>query len=82
MAGSVWVAVLLGAGLGGALWLVIAGIRGTTMDPTRPPTRTARLKDAFRSPGLSARILGGITVAALTLALTRWPVAAPVCAPA
>ena len=76
MVGSVWVAVLLGAGLGGALWLVIAGIRGTTMDPARPPTRTARLKDAVRSPGLSGRILGGITVAALTLALTRWPVAA------
>ena len=73
---QVWVAVLLGAGLGGALWLMIAGIRGTTMDPTRPPTRTARLKDALRSLGLSGRILGGITVAALTLAVTRWPVAA------
>ena len=76
MVGSVWVAVLLGAALGGALWLMIAGIRGTTMDPTRPPTRTARLKDALRSPGLSGRILGGITVAALTLAVTRWPVMA------
>ena len=76
MVGSVWVAVLLGAGLGGALWLMIAGIHGTTTDPTRPPTRTARLEHAVRSPGLSGRILGGITVAALTLAVTRWPVAA------
>ena len=74
--GSVWVAVLLGAGLGASLWLMIAGIRGTTVDPTRPSTRTARLKTALMSPGLSGRILGGLVVAALTLALTRWPVAA------
>ena len=73
---SVWVAVLLGAGLGGALWLMIAGIRGTTVDPGRPPTRTQRLGSALRSPGFSGRILGGIAVAALTLAVTRWPVAA------
>jgi len=76
MVGQVWVAVLLGAGLGGALWLMIAGIRGTVVDPTRPPTRAARLKSALRSPGLSGRILGGLVVAALTLAVTRWPVAA------
>jgi Flp pilus assembly protein TadB len=76
MPGSVWVAVLLGAGLGASLWLMIAGIRGTTVDPTRPPTRTMRMRNALRSPGLSGRILGGIAVAALTLAVTRWPVAA------
>jgi tight adherence protein B len=81
MVGSVWLAVLLGAGMGGALWLMITGIRGTTaarntVDPTRPPTRTARFGMALRSPGLSGRVLGGVTVAAVTLAVTRWPVAA------
>jgi len=74
--GSVWVAVLLGAGLGGAIWLLITGIRGVVVDPTRPPSRTRRLTTALRSPALSGRIVGGIAVAALTLAVTRWPVAA------
>ena len=74
--GSVWVAILLGAGTGGALWLLVTGIRGVVVDPTRPPSHLARWSKAIRSPGLSGRILGGITVAAITLAVTRWPVAA------
>ncbi|MGS0685108.1 type II secretion system F family protein [Nakamurella sp. GG22] len=74
--GSVWVAVLLGAGMGAALWLTAVGLYGTVTDPARPPTRTARLAAAVRSPGLSGRILGAVVVAALTLTLTRWPVAA------
>ena len=69
-------AVLLGAGTGAALWLLITGIRGVVVDPTRPPSHLARSANAMRSPGLSGRILGGIAVAALTLAVTRWPVAA------
>src|SRR6476661_40971 len=77
MVGSVWVAVLLGAGLGASLWLMIAGIRGTTVvDPARPPTRIAGFGKSLRSPGFSGRILGGVAVAAMTLAVTRWPVAA------
>ena len=71
-----WVAILLGAGTGGALWLLITGIRGVVVDPTRPPSHLARWASAIRSPGLSGRILGGIAVAAITLAVTRWPVAA------
>ena len=74
--GSVWVAVLLGAGTGGALWLLITGIRGVVVDPTRPPSHLTRLANSMRSPGLSGRILGGVVVAALVLAVTRWPVAA------
>jgi Flp pilus assembly protein TadB len=74
--GSVWVAVLLGAGLGGALWLMVTGIRGVVVDPARPPTWAARFRAAVRSPALSGRIVGGVAVTALTLAVTRWPVAA------
>ena len=74
--GSVWVAVLLGAGTGGALWLLITGIRGVVVDPTRPPSNLTRFANSMRSPGLSGRILAGIAVAALTLAVTRWTVAA------
>ena len=72
----VWVAVLLGAGLGGAVWLVITGIRGTVVDPARPPSRLARYGANLKSPALLGRLLGGIAVAAVVLAVTRWPVAA------
>lgn len=72
----VWVAVLLGAGLGGAIWLVITGIRGTVVDPTRPPSRLARYGAKAKSPAMLARLLGGIAVAAVVLVVTRWPVAA------
>ena len=74
--GSVWVAVLLGVGVGAAVWLVVTGIRGVLVDPTRPPSRAARLAATMRSPALAGRVVGGIAVAALTLAVTRWPVAA------
>jgi tight adherence protein B len=74
--GSVWVAVLLGAGLGGALWLMVTGIRGVVVDPARPPIWATRFRAAVRSPALSGRIVGGVAVTALTLAVTRWPVAA------
>ena len=73
---SVWAAVLLGAAVGGALCLLLVGLRGVRVDPTRPPARVARFPAALLSPALSARVLGGIAVAALTLAVTGWPVAA------
>jgi len=73
---AVWAAVMLGAGLGGAIWLLAAGIRGVVVDPTRPPSRAKRFTTVLRSPALSGRIVAGIAVAALTLAVTRWPVAA------
>ena len=74
--GSVWVAVLLGAGTGAAVWLAVTGIRGVAVDPARPPSRAARLAATMRSPAVAGRIVGGIAVAAVTLAVTRWPVAA------
>ena len=37
--GSVWLPVLLGAGIGGGVLLLIVGLRGVTVDPTRPPSR-------------------------------------------
>lgn len=73
---SVWAAVLLGAAVGGALCLLVAGLRGVRVDPTRPPARVAQFPAALLSPALSARLLGGIAVAVLTLAVTGWPVAA------
>ena len=73
---SVWAAVLLGAAVGGALCLLVVGLRGVRVDPTRPPARVARVPAALLSPAVSARVLGGIAVAVLTLAVTGWPVAA------
>jgi len=74
--GSVWVAVLLGVGVGAAVWLAVTGIRGVLVDPARPPSRAARAAATMRSPAVAGRIVGGIAVAAITLAVTRWPVAA------
>ena len=75
--GSVWVAVLLGAGIGGALLLLIAGIRGVAVDPTRPPSRVAPGGDgAAVAGGCPVGSWAAVAVAALTLAVTRWPVAA------
>ena len=44
-------AVLLGAALGGAVLLLIAGIRGVPPRGTRPPSRAARLLAALRTTG-------------------------------
>jgi Flp pilus assembly protein TadB len=62
--------------VGGALCLLGVGLRGVRVDPTRPPSRVARFPAALLSPALSARVLGGLAVVALTLAVTGWPVAA------
>jgi hypothetical protein len=74
--GSVWLPALLGAGIGAGVLLLIVGLRGVTVDPTRPPSRADRAAAAIRSPALAGRILGAVAVGALTLVLTRWPVAA------
>jgi len=74
--GSVWLPALLGAGVAAGVLLMVAGLRGVLVDPTRPPSRIAGWVAAARSPALAARLLGAGCVAAVTLAVTRWPVAA------
>ena len=66
----------LGARIGGGVLLLIMGLRGVTVDPTRPPSRADRAAAAIRSPALAGRILAAAAVGAVTLVLTRWPVAA------
>lgn len=76
MTGSVWVAALLGAGVAAGMALVVVGVRGVAVDPTRPPSRFARAVAAARSPVVLRRLLAALALAAAVLALTRWPVAA------
>ncbi len=76
MTGTVALTVLLGIGMGAGLILLVVGLRGTTVDPTRPPSRATRAVAALRSPALSGRILAAAVVGVAVLALTRWPVAA------
>lgn len=76
MTGTAALTVLLGAGLGAGLILLVVGLRGTVVDSTRPASRAARTAAALRSPALSGRILGAAVVAVAVLAFTRWPVAA------
>ena len=69
-------AVLWAAALGGAVVLLITGIRGVTVDPTRPPSRWAVWLRKLRQPAVGLRAAAGVAVFAATLLLTRWPVAA------
>ena len=64
----------LGAGLGGVL--IVAGIRGTASDPSRPPTRMVRWWVAVRRPAHARRLLAAVAVGVLTMWGTGWPVAA------
>jgi tight adherence protein B len=64
------------AGLAAAVLLLVVGVRGTVEDPTKPPSHAARLLAMVRSPQTSGRLAGAALVAVLTLAVTRWPVAA------
>lgn len=73
---GVLLAAAVGAGLGAAILLLVVGLRGTAVDPTRPPTRTARLAIAARSPRSTGRLTAAVLVAVITVAVTRWPVAA------
>ena len=57
----------LGAGIGAGVLLLIVGLRGVAVDPTRPPSRADRAAAAIRSPALAGRILAAAAVGALTL---------------
>ena len=69
-------AVVAAGGLGGAVLLLVAGVRGTDVDPTRPPGRLRRLVAAPRSPLLGLRLAGGLLAGVLVGVVTGWPVAA------
>lgn len=73
-------AALVSAGLGAAVVLLIAGLRGVVVDPARPPSRGHRWWAAARSGRSTGQAAGrdsaALGVAALTMAVTRWPVAA------
>jgi tight adherence protein B len=73
---NVLLAAIIGGGLGGAILLLIVGIRGTVADPTRPPSRLTRWLESQRSPLLAVRLVGGVLLAVLVFVVTRWPVAA------
>jgi tight adherence protein B len=69
-------AVLWAGALGGAVVLLITGVRGSRVDLSRPPSRWAVWMRRLRAPAVGLRVAGGIGVFAATLVLTRWPVAA------
>lgn len=65
-----------GAGFGGGLVLLIAGLRGTVAEPGRPPSRWTALRHRVASPTVLIRLVGGLLAGTAVLLLTRWPVAA------
>ena len=73
---NVLLAVIVAAGIGGAILLLSVGLRGTVVDPTRPPGRISRVLAKPRPPLLVLRLLGGVLLAVIVEVVTRWPVAA------
>jgi len=69
-------AALWCAALGGAVLLIVVGIRGVDVVPGGPPSRLASLLATVRRPAVGARLAGGALLFAAVLVLTRWPVAA------
>lgn len=73
---NVLLAALICGGIGASVLLLVVAVRGTVPDPTRPPNRVQALLAWPRSPLLMLRLAGGLLLAALIFAVTRWPVAA------
>ncbi len=69
-------AAIVGAGLGGAVVLLIAGLRGTVVEAHRPPGRWTTLRRRMSEPGVLLRIAGGVLGGLAVFVFTRWPVAA------
>jgi Flp pilus assembly protein TadB len=64
------------AGLAASVLLLVVTARGTATDPTRPPTRWARWRRSLRSASVTGRVVAAVLAGVVTLAVTRWPVAA------
>ncbi len=69
-------AVLWAGLLGGAVVMVVVGIRGVTVIPGKPPTRLQLWARSLRQPLVSIRVAVAVGVFAAMLLFTRWPVAA------
>lgn len=69
-------AALCGGGLGVAVILLVAEIRGRPADVRRAPSRWTLATRSLRSAAGGARLAGGVLAGALLLVITRWPVAA------
>ncbi|HEY3717756.1 MAG TPA: hypothetical protein VGL39_24795 [Jatrophihabitantaceae bacterium] len=70
------IAALLAGGLLGAVILLFLAVRGSVIDPTRPPSRLSRWWGQQRSPLLTVRVAVAVLLALLIGVVTRWPVAA------
>lgn len=66
----------LGLGVGVGALLVVVGVRGTVVDPSRPPTRVTRWVIALRQAAVLRRVAAAVAVAVVTMWATGWPVAA------
>ena len=67
---------LIAGAFGGAIVLLIVGLRGVEVDLTKPPNRLAQFIERQRSPLLAVRLAGGVLLALLIGVVTHWPVAA------
>jgi tight adherence protein B len=73
---NVLLAAVICGGVGASILLLVVAVRGTVLDPTRPPNRLEALLERPRSPLLMLRLAAGLLLAVLIFVVTRWPVAA------
>jgi tight adherence protein B len=69
-------AVLWAGLLGGAVVMVVVGIRGVRVTPGKPPTRLQLWVRSLRQPAVGIQVTAAVAVFAATLLATHWPVAA------
>lgn len=69
-------AALIAGAFGGAVLLLVVGLRGVEVDLTKPPNRLQEFIERQRSPLLAIRLTAGVLLALLIGVVTHWPVAA------
>jgi Flp pilus assembly protein TadB len=75
--GGVGLPLLLGAGVGAGVLLIVVGVVGVRVDPSGPASpRWSRWWVAARSPGVTVRIVAAAAAGFGVWAVTGWPVAA------